>query len=97
VVKALAGLPDDTIIDCEVVALYQDGRPSFDLLQRFGRGETLIVLYAFDLLMLCGRDVRFWPLEERRTEVQQTIKGLPNTIRYSEIFDVPLADLERAV
>jgi bifunctional non-homologous end joining protein LigD len=73
------------------------GRPSFDLLQGFGRGETLVVLYAFDLLMLCGRDVRFWPLEERRTEVQQAIKGLPGTIRYSETFDVPLADLERAV
>jgi bifunctional non-homologous end joining protein LigD len=73
------------------------GRPSFDLLQGFGRGETLVVLYAFDLLMLCGRDVRFWPLQERRTEVPQAIKGLPDTIRYSEIFDVPLADLERAV
>jgi bifunctional non-homologous end joining protein LigD len=55
------------------------------------------VLYAFDLLMLRGRDVRLWSLEERRTELQQGIKGLPDTIRYSETFDVKLADLERAV
>jgi bifunctional non-homologous end joining protein LigD len=75
VVKARADLPDDTIIDGEVVALDQDGRPSFNLLQGLGRGEPLIVLYAFDLLMLRGRDVRLWPVEERRIELQQAIKG----------------------
>src|SRR5262245_22035299 len=39
VVKGLAGLPDDTIIDGEVVALDECGKPSFDLLQGLGRGE----------------------------------------------------------
>jgi ATP-dependent DNA ligase len=33
VVKGINGLPDDTIIHGEVVALNQHGRPSFDLLQ----------------------------------------------------------------
>jgi ATP-dependent DNA ligase len=65
VVKALADLPDDTIIDGEVVALDERGRPSFDLLQGLGTRQHLIVFYAFDLLMLRGRDVRVWPLEER--------------------------------
>src|SRR5438105_4479588 len=60
VVKALAGLPEDTIVDGEVVALDQHGNPSFDLLQGVGTGEPLIVLYAFDLLMLRGRDLRLW-------------------------------------
>src|SRR5215472_10393420 len=64
IVKGLAGLPDDTIIDGEVVALDEHGKPSFDLLQGLGHDEPLIVLYAFDLLMLRGRDVRLWPLEE---------------------------------
>ena len=58
VVKALSALPDDTVIDGEVVALDEVGRPSFDLLQGLGAQEPLIVLYAFDLLMMRGRDVR---------------------------------------
>src|ERR1700751_5071857 len=56
-VKGLTGLPDDTVIDGEVVALDEHGRPSFNLLQGFGNAQT-IVLYAFDLLMLRGKDVR---------------------------------------
>ncbi|MBV8775381.1 MAG: hypothetical protein JO166_24070 [Deltaproteobacteria bacterium] len=97
VVKALAGLPNDTVIDGEVVALDEHGRPSFDLLQGLGQGEPLVVLYAFDLLMLQGRDIRDWPLNDRRDELRQVIKNLPDTIRYSETFNVPLPELERAV
>jgi bifunctional non-homologous end joining protein LigD len=51
VVKGLAGLSDDTMIDGEVVALDEHGWPSFNLLQGFGNAQA-IVLYAFDLLML---------------------------------------------
>ena len=97
VVKALAGLPDDTVIDGEVVALDEQGKPSFDLLQGLGRAAPVIVLYAFDLLMLHGCDVRAWPLEERREELRETIKGLPDTIRYSETFRVRLQELISAV
>jgi bifunctional non-homologous end joining protein LigD len=54
VVKGIAGLPGDTVIDGEVVALDENGRPSFNLLQGFGNAQA-IVLYAFDLLMLQGQ------------------------------------------
>lgn len=97
VVKALTVLPDDTVIDGEVVALDQHGKPSFDLLQGLGPGEPLIVLYAFDLLMMRGRDVRSWPLQERREELRETIERLPDTVRYSETFRVPLSELMNAV
>jgi ATP-dependent DNA ligase len=36
-------------------------------------------------------------LEERREQLREAIKHLPDTIRYSEIFSVPLAALMRAV
>jgi len=55
------------------------------------------VLYAFNVMMLLGRDVRTWPLEERGRELRQAIKGLPDIIRYSETFNVSLAELEHAV
>jgi DNA ligase D-like protein (predicted ligase) len=96
VVKALAGLPDDTVIDGEVVALDEHGRPSFNLLQGLGQAQA-IVLYAFDVLMLRGKDVRLWLLDDRREQLHDIVQTLPDAIRYSETFHVPLSELMQAV
>ena len=34
-VEVLGELPEGTVVDCEVVALSESGRPNFDLLQNF--------------------------------------------------------------
>ncbi|HJU09950.1 MAG TPA: hypothetical protein VJ728_03690, partial [Candidatus Binataceae bacterium] len=60
-------------------------------------GVPIVVLYAFDLLMLRGHDVRLWPLEDCRHQLRELVSTLPDVIRYSETFNVPLAELERAV
>src|SRR5205814_1715670 len=65
-------------------------------LQGFGTAQT-IVLYGFDLLMLKGKDVRLWPLDDRREALREIIQQLPDTIRYSETFNVPLRELMQAV
>jgi hypothetical protein len=52
IAKALAVLPDDTVIDGEVVALDEDGRPSFTLLQNYGSTGAQIVYDVFDVLVL---------------------------------------------
>src|SRR6516225_3135209 len=96
VLKAIRELPDDTVIDGEIVALDESGRPSFNLIQGFGNAQA-IVLYAFDLLMLRGKDVRLWPLDDRREQLREIVPTLPDTIRYSETFNVPLPELMRAV
>jgi bifunctional non-homologous end joining protein LigD len=36
VAKVIAGLPNDTVIDGEIAALDENGKPSFNLLQGFG-------------------------------------------------------------
>jgi bifunctional non-homologous end joining protein LigD len=96
VITAIRELPSDTVVDGEIVALDEQGRPSFNLLQGVGT-PAATVMYAFDLLMLRGKDVRLWTLEERREELHEIARRLPDTIRYSETFRVSRSELVRAV
>jgi bifunctional non-homologous end joining protein LigD len=52
IASALSALPDDTVIDGEVVAMDETGNPPFNLLQNYGqRGVTPkapILYYVFD-------------------------------------------------
>ena len=43
IARELAYLPDDTVIDGEVVAVDEEGRPNFNLLQNFRSDESRIV------------------------------------------------------
>ena len=52
ITHALDALPDETLIDGEVVAVDESGRPSFSSLQNFDRAP---VFYAFDLPALAGK------------------------------------------
>ncbi len=49
VVKGLAKMPDDTIIDGEVIAFDDDGRPSFNALQNYGSATAPVTYYVFDV------------------------------------------------
>jgi bifunctional non-homologous end joining protein LigD len=41
--KGLAKLPDETVIDGEVIALDDDGRPSFKVLQNYGSSKASVL------------------------------------------------------
>jgi ATP dependent DNA ligase domain len=66
IVEALAGLPEGTVVDGELVALDDRGRPEFNLLQNFRGAAARIHYYIFDLLCYEGRDLTRLPLVERR-------------------------------
>src|SRR6202040_1438737 len=55
VVEALANLPEGTVVDGELVAIDDSGRPDFNLLQNFRSEATRIHYYVFDLLCWKGR------------------------------------------
>jgi bifunctional non-homologous end joining protein LigD len=61
----LANVPDDSIIDGEIVAMDESGRPSFNRLQNFSANANTIIFFAFDLLMWNGENLQMQPLEKR--------------------------------
>jgi len=96
--RALAKLPEDTVIDGEVVALDAEGRPAFNLLQNHGSSKAPIVFYVFDLLRLRGRDVMREPLTARRALLEKEVLiELAEPIRYSPVLDARLSDLIQSV
>jgi DNA ligase D-like protein (predicted ligase) len=97
IVKALRQLPNETVIDGEVVALGDDGRPSFNALQNHGSSSP-IIYYVFDVMVLAGRDVTPEPLDARRTLLERDVlPRLAEPIRYTGELEASLADLVHSV
>jgi ATP-dependent DNA ligase len=98
VVKGLAKLPDETVIDGEVVALGEDGRPSFATLQNFGSSVGQVQYYVFDLLMLAGKSLIGEPLKVRRALLERNIlPKLKEPVRYAAPLEASLPDLIHSV
>jgi DNA ligase D-like protein (predicted ligase) len=98
IVKALSAMPDETVIDGEVVALDPAGRPSFNALQNYGSSAIPLFYYVFDVLILAGEDITSEPLARRRELLQaQVLSKLDEPIRESPILDASLPDLIRSV
>jgi bifunctional non-homologous end joining protein LigD len=85
------------ILDGEVVALDQEGRASFSLMQQrtgFRPGgrraatnaDVPVLYYAFDLLYLDGYDWRRVPLEERKRKLE-SILIVGDSLRYSDHYE----------
>ena len=96
----------DAVLDGEVVALDEQGRASFSLMQqrtgirkggrRVGaRRELQIVYYIFDLLYVDGYDLRRVALEQRKQVLAQMIAP-SELVRYSDHFPQGLALFEVA-
>src|ERR1700737_172160 len=96
IADALNDLPADTVIDGEVVALDESGRPDFHRLHHFTAEASRIHYFVFDLLILKGRDLTSLPLSERR-ELLKSIKVRSLLIRISEQFHISADEMVDAV
>ena len=86
IVEAITDLPArECVIDGEVVALDDEGRSSFQLLQALemeGR-KSPVYFYAFDLLQLDGKNLLGVPLEARKNVLEKLSTDADDPIRYS--------------
>ena len=94
------------IIDGEIVALDEEGRPSFSLMQQRtgfqpgkrrlpGRQGVQVVYYAFDLLYLDGVDLRRVALEQRKQLLQEIVVK-SDVIHFSDHYPEKGLDLFQA-
>jgi bifunctional non-homologous end joining protein LigD len=86
IAEAVAALPSRTAIyDGEIVALDDEGRPSFQLLQALETGEERppLAFYIFDLLHRDGADLLNKPLHERRKQLSAILADAEEPIRFS--------------
>ena len=98
VVKALAALPNESVIDGELVAFDASGRPSFNTLQNSGSGSATVFYYAFDVLVLAGRRLTGEPLGIRRALLRtKVLPKLKEPIRHAHPLDGSLDALLKAV
>jgi bifunctional non-homologous end joining protein LigD len=98
IAKALDALPDETVIDGEVVAVDEEGKPSFNILQNYGASKAPLLYFVFDLLSLDGRDLRGEQLDTRRALLkEQVLPRLREPIRLSPELEASLSDLIESV
>ena len=97
VVRGLTKMPDQTVLDGEIVALDDDGRPSFNALQNFSPG-TAVVYYVFDVMVLEGRDVTGESLDARHELLEhKVLPALGEPVRYTGELRASLRDLIHSV
>ncbi len=73
------------VVDGEVCALDEQGRPSFSAMQQ-GKPGTAIVYAVFDVLEIDGAHVLDLPLTERRARLEQLLDARSTTVRLSPLF-----------
>jgi bifunctional non-homologous end joining protein LigD len=95
IAQACEKLPVDTLIDAEVVVVDENGRCAFNALQH-KRPNRHIQLYAFDVLVHCGRNVLRLPIEERRQLLTEALLKVQYPVLHSTPFEVKPAELLRA-
>ena len=67
----------DMVLDGEIVAFDEAGKPSFGAMQNRANGAARAVFYCFDLLAFAGIDLRERPYSDRRRYLAQVLLPSP--------------------
>ena len=97
VYEALGDLPENTVVDGEIVALDDEGKPNFSLLQHYASQASHIHYFIFDLLLCKERDLTRLPLSERRRLMKSVLKLRSPRVRICDQFDASANDMLAAV
>ena len=74
IARACERLPADTLLDGEIVAVDENGRVSFNLIQHHRSQAQALLFYAFDVLICRGKSLLNVLLEERRKVLGKYLK-----------------------
>ena len=97
VVEALRAIDGDFVLDGEIVALDEQGKPSFQLLQNNHSRALPVYLYAFDLLNRNGEALQVEPIERRRERLQELLPESRDPLRLSPLLQAPAGQVLEAV
>jgi bifunctional non-homologous end joining protein LigD len=97
VVRALTALAQDFVIDGEIVALDEAGRPAFQVLQNSASQSVPIHYYAFDALNIAGQSLVNLSFEERRDQLEALLADVPEPVRLSPLLTGSTETIARAV
>jgi len=97
IAEALSTLPSDTVVDGEIVALDETGKPNFHRLQHSASEASRIHYFVFDVLVSNGSDLTGLPLEKRRKHLTAILKVRSPRIHVSEQFNVSAEKMVSAV
>ena len=97
IVEPLRGLQEGTVVDGEIVALDDDGRPVFNLLQNFTSEAGRVRYFVFDLLFYDNRDLTRLPLLKRRDMLRSLIKFDGGRVKISEFVEASANQMLLAV
>jgi ATP-dependent DNA ligase len=96
IIEALSDLPGNTVVDGEIVALDDAGRPNFNLLQHSHNQASRICYFVFDLLIYGNRELTRLTFVQRREIMNSVLKFSSPRIRIAQYFETSAEEMIRA-
>ena len=97
IAKALQQIKTDAVLDGEIVLLNENNKPDFQKLQNYSNNKAYpVVFYVFDILYSEKKDLKNYPLIERKKILKKLIRKLPG-IYYNDHVEEKGMDLFKVI